>query len=187
MHPKTIAATVMALFLLGSVAVGAAGDKTEAKGIITSRTGDDLIVRTSNGNVTVVLTGDTRTKDNKGLFGLGREEKADTVLIPGLKLDVDGVSDDRGRIVADTITVDGDDLETSQMIQAGLHPTAEQVAANMKAIEANSENIQSNAQDIAEIKKFIAMYERNAAANKKQVDQKNKGYRGVYETLYDAN
>jgi outer membrane protein OmpA-like peptidoglycan-associated protein len=42
----------------------------------------------------------------------------------------------------------------------------------MKAIEANSENIQSNAQDIAEIKKFIAMYERNAAANKKQIDQK---------------
>jgi len=178
MHPKTIAATVMALFLLGSVAVGAAGDKTEAKGIIASRTGDDLIIRTPNGNVTVVLTGDTRTKDNTGLFGLGREEKADTVLIPGLKLGVSGVSDDRGRIVADTITVDGDDLETSQMIQAGLHPTAEQVAANMKAIEANSENIQSNAQDIAEIKKFIAMYERNAAANKKQVDQKIKDIEG---------
>ena len=46
------------------------------------------------------------------------------------------MSDDQGRVVAKTITVDGDDLETAQMIEAGLHPTAEQVAANMQAIGA---------------------------------------------------
>lgn len=33
-------------------------------------------------------------------------------------------------IVAKTITVDGDDLETAEMIQAGLHPTAQQVQEN---------------------------------------------------------
>ena len=34
---------------------------------------------------------------------------ADTVLIPGLKVQVGGVSDAQGRFVAQTITVDGDD------------------------------------------------------------------------------
>lgn len=153
----------------------AVGEEAEAKGFITSRAGDTLAVKTDEGrNVTVVLTAETRTKDDTGLFGLGTDEKADTVLIPGLKLHVEGVSDDRGRIVAKTITVDGDDLETSQMIEAGLHPTAEQVSANMKAIEANEESTQKNAQDIAEIKKFIAMYDQKAASDRPQVDQSIK-------------
>ena len=159
------------LFVLVSLAMAASSDKAEVKGLIISRTGDTLIVKSGGRNVTVVLTEDTRTKDNTGLFGVGKDEKADTVLIPGLKLDVDGVSDDHGRVVAQTITVDGDDLETAEMIQAGLHPTAQQVAANMKALEANSQDIQSNAQEIAEIKKFIAMYQRNAAVNKVQTQQ----------------
>ena len=174
MHPRTILASAISLFVFGSLAMAASGDKAEVKGLIISRTGDTLIVKSGGRNVTVVLTEDTRTKDNTGLFGLGKDEKADTVLIPGLKLDVGGVSDDRGRVVAQTITVDGDDLETSEMIQARLHPTAQQVAANMKAIEANSQDIQSNAQEIAEIKKFIAMYQRNAAANKTQTQQNIK-------------
>ena len=109
---------------------GASNDKAKVKGMIISRTGENLTVKGPNGNVTVVLTDETKTKDNKGLIGLRKEYMANTVLIPGLKVDVDGVSDAEGRIVAKTITVDGDDLETAEMIQAGLHPTAQQVEEN---------------------------------------------------------
>jgi outer membrane protein OmpA-like peptidoglycan-associated protein len=87
-------------------------------------------------------------------------------------VDIDGVvADEEGRITAKTITVDGDDLETSELIQAGLHPTAQQVAANLKAIEANAEKSHINAEQIAAIKKFIAMYDQKIAANKNQADQ----------------
>jgi len=110
--------------------LGASDDKAKVKGMIISRTGETLTVKSSNGNVTVVLTYETKTKDNKGLIGLRKEYMANTVLIPGLKVDIDGVSDAEGRIVAKTITVDGDDLETAEMIQAGLHPTAQQVQEN---------------------------------------------------------
>jgi len=48
---------------------------------------------------------------------------------------VEGISDDQGRVVANTITVDGDDLETAEMIQSGLHPTAGQVSTNTKDIQ----------------------------------------------------
>ena len=64
---------------------------------------------------------------------------ANTVLIPGLKVQIDGVPDADGKIVAKTITVDGDDLETAEMIQAGLHPTKEQVATNVQDIQENTE------------------------------------------------
>lgn len=71
------------------------------------------------------------------------------LLIPGLKVKVDGESDDQGRVVAKTITVDGDDLETAEMIQAGLHPTAQQVAANVQTLEAHQQGIAANQQNIA--------------------------------------
>jgi OmpA-OmpF porin, OOP family len=175
---KRIGVNLMALPLLflASVSVFAGvGDKAEVKGLITDRAGATIIIKSASGNRTVVLTDETRTKDNTGLFGWGREELSSIVLIPGLKVDIDGVvADEEGRITAKTITVDGDDVETSEMVQAGLHPTAQQVAANMKAIEANEEKTQINAQEIAAIKKFIAMYEQNSAAHKMQTERNIK-------------
>src|SRR5436309_12311563 len=94
---------------------------------------------------------------------------ADTVLIPGLKVRVDGVADSEGRLVAKTITVDGDDLETAEMIQTGLHPTAEQVAANMQAIESNKKNIAGSQRDIAANQRDIAANQQNIAANQQNI------------------
>lgn len=127
------------LLLLASVsAFGASGDNAKAKGMIISRTGETLIVSGPDGKVTVVLDADTKVQDKRGLLGIRKSEYGAVVLIPGLKVQVDGVSDDQNRIVAKTITFDGDDLETAQMIEAGLHPTSEQVAANVKDIEENT-------------------------------------------------
>src|SRR6266403_3645997 len=142
MHRQTIV-SLLALFFLASVSAFG-GDKAEVKGMITARTGETLIVQTANGNVTVVLTDDTTTKDDKGLFGLDKQHMSNIVLIPGLKVDIDGSPDDAGRFVAKTITVDGDDLEAAEMIQSGLHPTAEQVAANVQALEAHSGQLASH-------------------------------------------
>jgi outer membrane protein OmpA-like peptidoglycan-associated protein len=160
----------MALFSLASSAFGAPGDKAEVNGMITSRTGDTLTVKSAGGNMIVVLTDDTKTKDDRGLLGID-QQMSDAVLIPGLKVDVDGASDDQGRVVAKTITVDGDDLETSEMIQAGVHPTAQQVAANMQTLDAHSAklagheqqlaaqrgDVQTSQQDIAAIQKKLGM------------------------------
>ena len=138
--------SLTALFCLASISAFGADN---VKGMITSRTGETLIVKSPEGNVTVVLTDGTTTKDDRGLFGLGKEKMSSVVLIPGLKVDVDGARDEHGRVVAKTITVDGDDLETAEMIQSGLHPTAEQVAANVQAIANGQRAIAANQQDIA--------------------------------------
>jgi OOP family OmpA-OmpF porin len=170
-----IAVSLSALCFVACLsAFGASGDETQTKGMIISRTGETLIVSGPNGNVTVVLTGDTRTKDDRGLFGLAKEEMADTVLIPGLKVRVDGVPDSQGRVVAKTITVDGDDLETAEMIQAGLQPTAEQVAANMQAIESHKKHIAANQRNIAANQQDIAANQQNIAANRQQTEQNIK-------------
>lgn len=164
--------------LLSASAFGAGGDKAKVKGMITSRTGETLIVKTEQGNTTVVLTDNTRTKDDRGLFGLRKQYMSSVVLIPGLKVDVDGMSDDQGRVTARTITVDGDDLETAEMIQAGLHPTAEQVAANMQTLEAhkrqitaNQQGVQSAQRDIVAAQNDIGTNQKNIAAAQQKVEQ----------------
>jgi len=172
MHRNTIRVGLMALFFLASLsAVGASGDKTNVKGMITSRTGETLIVKTSDGSTTVVLTDDTTTKDDKGLFGLEKLPMSSVVLIPGLKVDIDGASDEQGRVVAKTITVDGDDLESAEMIQAGLHPTAEQVAANVQAIDTNRGDIAANRVQLAAHKENIETNQQNIAGNRQKIEQ----------------
>jgi outer membrane protein OmpA-like peptidoglycan-associated protein len=182
MQRKTLIASLTAVCLFTWIsAFGANGEEAQAKGMIISRTGETLIVSGPDGKVTVVLTDDTKTKDDKGLFGLEKQQMADTVLIPGLKVRADGVSDSQGRVVAKTITVDGDDLETAEMIEAGLHPTAEQVAANMQAIAGNQQDIAahkvqlaSQQESIQTNQQNIAANQQNIAANKQQIEQNIK-------------
>jgi OOP family OmpA-OmpF porin len=158
---------------LGTVA--AAQEKAKAAGFITARTGETMVLKSADGNTTtVVLTDDTKTKDDRGLFGLEKHIMSSSVLIPGLKVKVDGTSDDQGRVVAKTITIDGDDLEASQMIQAGLHPTAEQVAANVQAIEANRQGVAANKVQLAAQKENIDANAQNIGANRQQIQENLK-------------
>jgi len=170
MQEKKIAVTLMTLLSLLSLAAFGANDEKEVKGMITSRTGETLIVKSAVGTTTVVLTDNTRTKDDRGLFGLEKQEMSSVVLIPGLKVDVDGTSDDQGRFVAKTITVDGDDLETAEMIQSGLHPTAQQVAANVQALEAHQGQLAAHDVQLAAQKENIETNQQNIAANKQQIE-----------------
>jgi OOP family OmpA-OmpF porin len=170
MQENKISITLMVLFSFLSLAAFGASDEKEVKGMITSRTGETLNVKSGAGTTTVVLTDNTRTKDDRGLFGLEKQEMSSVVLIPGLKVDIDGVSDNQGRVVAKTITVDGDDLETAEMIQSGLHPTAEQVAANVQALESHSGQLESHTVQLAGQKENIETNQQNIAANKQQIE-----------------
>ena len=122
----------------------AQGEKTKVKGLITARTGDTIVLKTTDGStMTVTLDDDTKVQQPKGL-GIRKKQMSGAVLIPGLKVSVDGTSQDATHVLAKSITFDGDDLETAEMIQAGLSPTEQKVATNQQNIEANKQNVASN-------------------------------------------
>ncbi|PWT81912.1 MAG: OmpA family protein [Acidobacteria bacterium] len=172
MQRKVVVLSSIVLFLGTSISsFGAPPEKAKAKGMIISRTGETLQVKTSDATVTVVLDDGSRTVDRTGLFGLGKTDYSNAVLIPGLKVDLSGVSDDQGRVVAKTITVDGDDLEAAQMIQSGLHPTAEQVAANVRTLETHNQRLGEHETQLAAQKESIETNQQNIAANKQQIHQ----------------
>jgi hypothetical protein len=115
------------------LSANAQGDKTKVKGLITVRIGDTIVLKnTDSTSVTVTLDDDTKVPQPKGL-GV-RKKQMSAVLIPGLKVSVDGTSQDTTHILAKSITFDKDDLQTAEMIQEGLNPTEQKVAANQQNI-----------------------------------------------------
>jgi OmpA-OmpF porin, OOP family len=161
--------------LLCCLAVGMAhgaadGQKAKVTGIITGRTGDTLTIKSMDaGTVTVVLNDDTKVQQPKGL-GLRKKQMSATVLVPGLKITVDGVGDAQNRVVANSINFNSDDLETAEAIQAGLTPTKQAVATNQQDIAANKQATETNAQGIAANQVQIAANKQQIANNQEQID-----------------
>ena len=148
-----------------------AQEKTKVKGLITTRTGETIVLKTADGNsVTVVLDDDTKVEQPKGLIGIRKKSMSAAVLIPGLKVSVEGTSQDATHILAKSITFDKDDLQTAEMIQAGLTPTEEKVATNQQNIATNAQDIKANQKDIATNQQNISANQQATAANKTAID-----------------
>jgi outer membrane protein OmpA-like peptidoglycan-associated protein len=60
------------------------------------------------------------------------------------------------------------------MIQSGLHPTAEQVAANVQTLAAHKSDIAVNRQNISANQQDIAANQRNIATHKEKIEQNIK-------------
>jgi OOP family OmpA-OmpF porin len=160
------------------------GEKVELKGLITTRTGETLTVKTAgSGNVTVVLTDATKVQQPKGL-GIRKKQTSATALIPGLKISVEGVGDAQSRVTAKSITFNSDDLQMAEMIQAGLTPTNQQVVTNQQNIESNAQNVEANKQGIQANAQQVSANQQQIAANAQDIQEANKRFSDLTE--YDT-
>jgi OOP family OmpA-OmpF porin len=176
-----VAYTVLLCCLSVSVAYGASnGEKVKVKGLITTRTGETLTVKTAAaGNLVVVLTDSTTVQVPKGI-GIRKQKMSVTVLIPGLQISVDGVGDAQSRVTAKTITFDPDDLRLAETIQAGLTPTR-------NAVQTNQQNIASNKQDIQTNQGEIAANQVKTAANKEEIQANREDIESNQQEIEAAN
>jgi OOP family OmpA-OmpF porin len=166
----TVAYPVLFWCLSVGLAYGASnGEKVKLKGVIATRTGETLVVTSATGNVTVVLTDDTKVQQPKGL-GARKKQMGAAVLVPGLRVTVEGVGDAQSRVTAKSINFDTEDLEMSQAIQAGLTPTKQAVKTNAQNIAANQKATQANSQEIAANQVQTAANEQAIANNQEQID-----------------
>ncbi len=152
-----------------ALAVVAAAQDTQIKGLITGRSGATMIVKTQdNETITVALTTDTQVQEIEGAFKLRKKDLGMTALIPGLPVQVKGSMNDKHQLVADTVKFKGSDLKTAQDIQAGLAPTDQQVQANAAQIKATEQQTAAQQQEIAANQEKIAAEKAAiAAANKR--------------------
>jgi outer membrane protein OmpA-like peptidoglycan-associated protein len=165
MHDKRMKIIVglLTVCFVALLSANAQGDQIKVKGLITARTGDTVVLKATDGtSVTVTLDDDTKVQQPKGL-GVRKKQMSAAALIPGLKVSVDGTSQDATHLLAKSITFDKDDLQTAEMIQAGLNPTEQKVATNQQNIAENKQNVEAN-------KQGITANQQNIAANQAAID-----------------
>ena len=154
-----------------SLTIAVAQSETEVKGLITQRAADTLMVRSDAGTQKVTLTDATKVQSPKGL-GLRKQQMSWAELIPGLKVKIKAVQGADGSLEAKTISFSKDDLQTASMIQAGLTPTEQKVAANRDAIAENKENIATNKENISVNQANIAANKAAIAENEQEVNKR---------------
>jgi|HubBroStandDraft_6_1064221.scaffolds.fasta_scaffold60182_2 outer membrane protein OmpA-like peptidoglycan-associated protein len=179
-------AALLCVLSIGSAYGVSNGEKVKTNGLITGRNGDTLTVRTlESGNLIVVLTDNTKVEQPKGLLKIRKTEMGVTALMPGLKIQVDGIGDPQNRVVANTIRFSKDDLRQAEAIQAGLAPTQQAVATNQQNIQGNKEDIAANQVQLAANREKIAANQEQISANQQDV---NKRFSDLsdYDTKGDA-
>lgn len=139
----------LSCFLVACLAYGAMQDqKSTVKGLITQRTGESMTVKTADGETVVVgLTPDTKIEQPHGVFGMRKHQYDITSLVPGLKVEVQGVQGEN-KLMAKTVKFSGNSLQVANQIQAGLTPTDEQLGTQKQEIQADQTKIAANQQEI---------------------------------------
>jgi outer membrane protein OmpA-like peptidoglycan-associated protein len=182
-------AVLLCCQLVSSASAISNGEKFKASGLIVGRDGETFTMRTLDaGNVVVILTERTKVVQPKGILKLRKAEMGMTALMPGLKVEVEGVGAPDNRVMANSVKFSGDDLKTAEAIQAGLVPTNEAVQTNKDNIQTNKDNIAANKDDIAANKVQIASNKEQIDTNQKDIQDVNKRFSDLaeYDVKYSA-
>ena len=161
------------------------GTKQKIQGVVSSRNGDEFKVRAVDGaETTVLLTGETDVTSH----GMRKKDYPVTYIMRGLRLQAQGKGDSEGRLVADWVRFDEQDLRSAQALEQTDKLAAEN-AARLAAAEAEARRAAEEARrmqgQIAEHTALIAQAQATADRAFKDAALANNRINGLddYETL----
>ena len=132
------------------------GEKAKIKGLITARDFDNntITVRDENGVSTVIQLSDaTRVKQKGGFFGGGRTY-AQTSLLRGLRVEVEGRGNPSGQLAATRVEFSGSDLKVAQSLEARVDPVENRVGTaenRIGQVEQNATRLSGQLDELAAI------------------------------------
>src|SRR5262252_5152813 len=130
------------------------GEKMKIKGVVVHRDPDTFTVRDLNGVDTVVrLTAQTSVKTNGG-FLRGGTNYAQTNIIRGLNLEVEGRGGSNGELNAEKVRFNESDLRTSRSVEARATPLEERASATetrLTDVEANAQKLSGQLDELAAV------------------------------------
>jgi OmpA-OmpF porin, OOP family len=151
------------------------GEKAKIKGRIAQRDAETFTIDESTGGKTVVLLTDTTSvKSNKKGLGIFRrgEEYAVTSLLRGLVVEVEGVGNEKGQLVAEKVRFNESDLKTALTVESRVVPVEE---ANKK-LSGQVDEVGAVAKDA---KSEAAKANEGVAAANKRIDATNTRISGL--------
>jgi OmpA-OmpF porin, OOP family len=145
---------------LADAAVISPGVKAELKGRINKRDVDTIVIRdAADMDTTILLTDNTKIKSNKkglGVFRRGKNFEA-TSLLRGLMVQVEGIGNKEGQLVADKIEFSEADLKDVMTVHSRVQPVEDEqkrlsgqldeTAATAKNAESEAARANANADD----------------------------------------
>lgn len=135
------------------------------KGVVAKRDPDSFLMADPNGGpqVVVVLTENTEVKSHKRGVFRGSKEYGSSYILRGLRLEVDGVGNADGAIVAEKIRFDEQDLRSAQALKSTVDPLEAELNEKLRLQQQEQERL---AGQIAETQALTAQAQ--AAADKAQ-------------------
>lgn len=134
---------------LFSTTIGAQTVKVE--GLIKGRSGPEMIVQTSDTpDLAILLTDSTDVGQVQGILKARKKEMSMAALIPGLKITVEGAYNDQHQLVADKVRFKGNDLQSAQAIEAGMHETKAETQQNKEELERQKAALEQQQAQLAE-------------------------------------
>jgi len=123
--------------------------ESQSKGVIMSPEGDLITLREPNENTATVMLADrTKVQVKKGAFKFRREDMDVTALVPGLRVEAEGIGNTQSYLSADKITFNPDDFKTARSVDTRVTPI-ERNQAEMQGKQAELEGRQKqNEQDV---------------------------------------
>jgi outer membrane protein OmpA-like peptidoglycan-associated protein len=164
---KITTAVALALTVLVLLATLASAQSVKVQGIIKGRTGNDMILQTSDTpHLVVVLTDTTDVAQVVGALKARNKKMSMAALIPGLPVQVEGTYNAQNQLVASKVRFKGDDLQQAQAIQAGVHETQKQAAANDAELKQQADALAAQNAALKEQQEALDEQAKKVAANK---------------------
>jgi len=189
-----LATTLAASMVTPNARTFPAGEKTKVDGVIVSRDGNTIKLRTEDDSIgTVDLTTTTKVQLKHGIFG---SKKAMDVgsLVPGLRIEAEGKGDDKGDLVADRLVFDPNSMRASRQIDTVVSP----LAARTGTLEGRTGQLENRASQMdtrqgqlesaqKQTDQQVGQVQQQVGQVKTSADQANQGVTDVNKRVSDLD
>ena len=130
------------------------GEKLKIKGVVTRRDADTFVVRDMNGVDTVVRLDDRTSVKTKGGFLRGCTNYAQTSILRGLNLEVEGRGNGSGELAAEKVRFNESDMRVARAVESRAQPLEERADTTenkLSQVEANAQRLSGQLEELAAV------------------------------------
>jgi outer membrane protein OmpA-like peptidoglycan-associated protein len=130
------------------------GEKLKLKGVVTRRDADTFVVRDMNGVDTVVRLDDRTSVKTKGGFLRGGTNYAQTSILRGLNVEVEGRGNGQGELAAEKVRFNESDMRVARAVESRAAPLEERASdteTKLSQVEANAQRLSGQLDELAAV------------------------------------
>ena len=130
------------------------GQKMKLKGVVTRRDSDTFTVRDMNGVDTVVRLDDRTSVKTKGGFLRGGTNYAQTSILRGLNVEVEGRGNGQGELAAEKVRFNEADMRVARAVESRAAPLEERASdteTKLSQVEANAQRLSGQLDELAAV------------------------------------